>query len=202
MSDSRQLVNEDPPWRDLEGHARHAACLVAARAGDRAALDALVTDLTPLLWHVARGHGLDRTAAEDVVQTVWLTLLRNLHAVAEPRAVAQWLITTTRRESQRVRGSGNRVTAVGDDILIQFPSEDGLPEPEALRKDRNRLLWSAFLKLPTKCQELLRLTVLAGRVEYSAVAETLRMPRGSIGPTRGRCLGRLRDLVATEGGLP
>jgi RNA polymerase sigma factor (sigma-70 family) len=201
MSDSRKLVSDDPPWRELAGHARHAACLIAARSGDRAALDALVTDLTPLVWHVARGHGFEQTIAEDVVQTVWLTLLRNLHSVTEPRALAQWLITTTRREAQRVRGTGSRIAPLPDDLLAQFPSEEGLPELEMLRNDRDRQLWSAFRRLSEKCQELLRLTVLAGRVEYGGVAEALGMPRGGIGPTRGRCLTKLRDLITTEGGL-
>lgn len=201
MNDSRQLTN-DPPWWELEGHSRHAACLVAARAGDRAALDALISDLTPLLWHVTRAHALDRTLAEDVVQTVWLTLLRNLNSVAEPRALAQWLITTTRREAQRSRSLVAKTAVVGDEVLVQFPTKEGLPEPEALRNDNYRRLWTAFRQLSTRCQELLRLTVLAGRAEYEVVAEALHMPRGSIGPTRARCLVRLRDLMQTEGGSP
>src|SRR6266508_5461874 len=94
-----------PPWEGLEGRERHAACLVAARTGDRKALDVLVAELTPLVWHVARGNGLDRATAEDVVQTVWLSLLRHLDRLSEPRALVGWLITTTRREANRaVRG--------------------------------------------------------------------------------------------------
>ncbi|HWE92270.1 MAG TPA: sigma-70 family RNA polymerase sigma factor [Pseudonocardiaceae bacterium] len=193
-------MSDDPPWWELAGHERHAACLVAARSGDRGALDALVVDLTPLVWHVARGHGLDRTRAEDVVQTVWLTLLRSLNAIAEPRALARWLITTTRREAQRGRVHGDHEAPLADEILASLATDDGLPEPELLRSERNGQLWSAFRQLPARCQELLRLTVLAGRVEYREVAEALRMPRGSIGPTRGRCLANLRGLLDAEGG--
>ena len=194
--------DEPPSWWDLTGHQRHAACLIAARKGDRAALHALVTDLTPLVWHVARGQGLEYTLAEDVVQTVWLTLLRHLNTIAEPRALAMWLITTTRREASRSRAGSSREEPLADDMLAQVPAEDGLPELEVLRSDRNRQLWSAFRRLPERCQELLRLTVLAGRVEYAAVAEALRMPRGSIGPTRGRCLTALRGLLTKEGDAP
>jgi RNA polymerase sigma factor (sigma-70 family) len=198
-----QTITEDAPWWELTGYSRHAACLVAARSGDRRALDALVVDLNPLVWHVARGQGLDRTLAEDVVQTVWLTLLRNLEKVAEPKALAQWLITTTRNEVKRHRSVIGRIEPLADETAERLHSADGLPEEEALRSDRDRLLWRAFHRLPQRCQELLRLTVLAGRAEYDHVAQALGMPRGSIGPTRGRCIATLRGYLTsatTEGG--
>jgi RNA polymerase sigma factor (sigma-70 family) len=200
MSNRQVASEEEAPWQELTGHSRHAACLLAARTGDREALGALVVDLNPLVWHIARGHGLDKSAAEDVVQTVWLILLRNLDAVLEPRALARWLITTTGREAARTRGARNRTEPLAEEALEQLPSEDGLPELEMLRKHRDRELWSAFRRLPQKCQELLRLTVLSGRAEYDVVAEVLGMRRGSIGPTRGRCIERLRGYLTTEGG--
>ncbi len=137
----------DAPWWELSGYQRHAACLVAAREGDRQALDALVHDLAPLVWHVARAQGIERTQAEDVVQTVWLTLLRNLHSVAEPRALARWLITTTRREAVRVARSVENEQPLVDDVLDRLRAQDGLPEQEALQRDRNIALWTAFRQL-------------------------------------------------------
>ena len=189
-----------PPWEGLEGRDRHAACLVAARSGDRAALDVLVGELTPLVWHVARGNGLDRATAEDVVQTVWLALLRHLERLSEPRALVSWLITTTRREAARIRRRGATQVELPPEMEQQLVSDDLLPEAELLRDERDRQLWSAFHRLPPRCQELLRLTVLAGRVEYRAVAEAMHMPHGSIGPTRGRCLSSLRTLYDGEAG--
>jgi RNA polymerase sigma factor (sigma-70 family) len=179
---------------------RHAACLDAAKSGNRVALDTLVGELTPLVWHVARGQGLDRPAAEDVVQTVWLALLRNLGQLTQPRALAAWLITTTRREAQRARIVFDHTEGLPAEVIEALPTESGLPEPEAVRTDRDRRLWAAFRRLPQRCQELLRLTVLAQRAEYRAVAEALSMPHGSIGPTRGRCLTALRSLFGMEGG--
>jgi RNA polymerase sigma factor (sigma-70 family) len=172
----------------------------AARAGDRRAHTTLVKDLTPLVWHVARGNGLMRTAAEDVVQTVWLALFSHINTLAEPKALAGWLITTTRREAQRVRNKSTAHLPLTDEMAEILPSQHPQPEDEALRMDRNKRLWHAFAELPERCQELLRLTVLAGRTEYRQVAEVMQMPRGSIGPTRGRCLNTLRELLDTEGG--
>ncbi|WP_433274814.1 RNA polymerase sigma factor [Actinosynnema sp. CS-041913] len=179
---------------------RHAALLTAARDGDRRALNTLIAELTPLVWHVTRGNGLDQQVAEDVVQTVWLSLLRHLDRIAEPRALAGWLIVTTRREAHRAWREANGRAALSTDSAVDVPDTRWLPETEALRDDRDRRLWRAFATLPRRCQELLRLTVLAGRAEYRAVAEALSMPRGSIGPTRGRCLHTLRSHLDREGG--
>ncbi|MEJ2855013.1 MULTISPECIES: RNA polymerase sigma factor [unclassified Saccharothrix] len=195
-----RTAGERPPWEGLDGTDRHAACVVAARDGDRRALDVLVADLTPLVWHVARGHGLDRSTAEDVVQTVWLALLRHLDRLVEPRALAGWLVVATRREAQRTWTPSRREAALSDELAEQLESDFGLPEDAALVDDRDLRLWRAFGRLSQKCQELLRLTVLAGRAEYRAVAEALSMPRGSIGPTRGRCLTTLRAHLDAEGG--
>lgn len=189
-----------PPWEGLEGRDRHAACLIAARDGDRAALDVLVAELTPLVWHVARGKGLDRTTAEDVVQTVWLALLRHLDRLTEPRALVGWLITTTGREANRTRRHGANQVELPPEMAEQLTGDDPLPEAKVLRDERDRQLWAAFHRLPQRCQELLRMTVLVGRAEYRAVAEALNMPHGSIGPTRGRCLSSLRTLYNGEAG--
>jgi RNA polymerase sigma factor (sigma-70 family) len=187
-------------WRRLSGRERHTACLIAARQGDRAAFTALVIELTPLVWHVARGNGLARAEAEDVTQTVWLALLRHVDRLADPRALASWLITTTRREANHLRRQAERarVVELGDSGADRLPATDPSPEDEVLRGDRDRTLWTVFKRLSPRCQEMLRLTVLAGRAEYRVVAETLHMPVGGIGPTRGRCLKTLREYYEQE----
>jgi len=195
-----RTASMSPPWEGLEGRDRHAACLVAARSGDRKALDVLVAELTPLVWHVARGNGLDRATAEDVVQTVWLALLRHLNRLDEPKALVGWLITTARREANRTRRRGANSVELPAEMAEKMVGDDPLPEAQLLRDERDRQLWAAFHKLNQRCQELLRMTVLAGRAEYRAVAEELKMPHGSIGPTRGRCLSSLRKLYDGEAG--
>jgi RNA polymerase sigma factor (sigma-70 family) len=196
-----RTVGTNPPWEGLQGPDRHAACVLAARAGDKAALDVIVAELSPLVWHIARGVGLDRAAAEDVVQTVWLALLRNLDRVIEPKALVGWLVITTKREAVRTRRLGAGKGDLPQEAAEHVPSTEPMPEAEVLRDERDHRLWGAFHKLPLRCQELLRLTVLQGRANYQIVAEAMEMPRGSIGPTRGRCLQSLRDLYEEgEGG--
>jgi RNA polymerase sigma factor (sigma-70 family) len=163
-------------------------------------MNRLVRELTPLVWHVARGNGLDRHTAEDVVQAVWLALFRSLDRLADPRALAAWLITTARREAQRAAGRKAPPVPLTDEMAEVLPDRGPGPDAEAVRADRDRRLWRAFSRLPQRCQELLRLTVLAGRAEYRLVADALHLPHGSIGPTRGRCLQRMRGLLDAEGG--
>src|ERR687889_125253 len=78
------------------------------RAGDEKKMADLVRILTPILWHTARSARLDAAAAEDVLQTVWLTLVRKADTIVEPVAVLQWMVVTTKREAWRVARSQAR----------------------------------------------------------------------------------------------
>ncbi|MEO3867923.1 sigma-70 family RNA polymerase sigma factor [Nonomuraea sp. B12E4] len=177
---------------------RLAALLVEARQGKREALDAIVAELTPVLWHTARNQGLNPQAAEDVIQTTWLILLRRLHTIAAPGALIEWLVTTTRREAWRVSAAARRDELPGDDTFEELP--DGVLTPDELLVDdeRRRALWTAVESLPKRCGELLRIVAFVPRPHYDDVAAALGMPMGSIGPTRGRCFAKLRRLLAED----
>jgi RNA polymerase sigma factor (sigma-70 family) len=174
------------------------SCLRRARDGDLSALDPVVRDLNPVLWHIVRAQGLDAEAAADVVQFAWLELLRRLATIRSPQAVTAWLITTTRREAWRVRGRARRQLADGAPLLDS--AADPAPEPveHLLTGERDRVLWRHFQQLPQRCRELLRIVAHVSRPDYAVVAEALGMPRGSIGPTRGRCLAKLRTWLLAD----
>jgi RNA polymerase sigma factor (sigma-70 family) len=176
---------------------RLATLLRAAQQGERGALDAIVAELTPLLWHVARARGLAVATAEDVVQTTWLCLLTELRTIHTPEALAGWLVTVARREATRVL-AGSRRELPTDELSDEPVAVDtaAVAEERLLGDDRRRALWRAVDALPQRCRELLRVVAFVDRPDYAAVAEALRMPRGSIGPTRGRCLARLRESLA------
>jgi RNA polymerase sigma factor (sigma-70 family) len=170
-----------------------------ARDGQRQALDQIVQELTPLLWQVARGRGLDAAASEDVVQTTWLSLLRDLHSIHTPEALTGWLVTVARREAGRIRESVWREAPVSAP-----PEQSGGPDPATVTEERmswasrRATVWAAVEQLSDRCRELLRVVAFVDRPDYDAVAAALGMPRGSIGPTRGRCLGKLREALAAQ----
>jgi RNA polymerase sigma factor (sigma-70 family) len=181
--------------------ARAADLFLAFRSGDEAKMSELVTLLTPILWHTARAQRLDRQAAEDVVQTSWLSLVRSAGTIADPQAVLQWLIVSTRREAWRVVKRADRVEARETETLDAVDgraAEVERPEDLVVRTDADRRLWGHIGALPQRCQALLRVIAFADRPDYAAVAKSLGMPIGSIGPTRGRCLAKLRLLLDTD----
>jgi RNA polymerase sigma factor (sigma-70 family) len=175
------------------------ALVRAAAAGDQAAWDALVERFAPLLWSIARGHGLGSADAADVSQTTWLRLVEHLDRIREPDRLAGWLAVTARNECLRIlRRSGRDVPSLEETIDLSDPR---LPPVEAgvLVEERDQLLWRAFEGLSPRCQLLLRLVMADPPLSYQEVGELLGIPIGSIGPTRGRCLAQLRDEVGPTG---
>lgn len=175
------------------------------RGGERAALDDLVALMTPVMWRTARGAGLDATTAEDVVQTVWMVLLRSSDGIRDPRSVVKWVLTSTRREawraSRRERGDRDRsgaVFGVDAEEAMDLPSTAPAPDEEVVLEERHEVLWAHVQELPERCRSLVGVIAFADRPDYAHLAEALGMPVGSIGPTRGRCLAKLRDLLARD----
>jgi RNA polymerase sigma factor (sigma-70 family) len=171
--------------------------LEQARSGDNGALQEIAREMTPLLWHIARAEGLPAGQVPDVVQTVWLELLRRMREIHSPQALTGWLTTTTRREVWRVQRRSRRHADVDADL-------ESLPDPapaatdQIVAQERNQVLLHHFRKLPQRCQALLRIVAEVDRPDYDVVAQALGMPRGSIGPTRGRCLARLREMLLAD----
>ena len=179
--------------------ATRAATLFGAfRNGDQASIGALVELVTPILWHAARAQRLGREAAEDVVQTTWLALVRNAESINDSQAVLKWLIVSTRREAWRAVKRADRVEPrdfEADDLVS--PVADS-PDEVVLRDDMQARLWQHIAALPQRCQALLRVIAFADRPDYAVVAQALGMPVGSIGPTRGRCLAKLRKQLVDD----
>ncbi len=178
-----------------EGAAREFAVW---RAGEADALARLVRLLTPVLWQQARAYGLDRQAAEDVVQATWLALVRAADSVREPQAVLRWLTVTTRREAWRVAHRAHREYLTDRDVLdAAVPPVDG-PEDGVLAEGAAGNLWRQVSRLSPRCRRLLRVIAFEDRPDYASLAGELGMQVGSIGPTRGRCLAKLCALLADD----
>lgn len=190
------MIGADPVPETLA--TRAATLFRAYRAGDEDRMADLIDLLTPILWHTVRAQRLDRESAEDVLQTTWFALVRSSDSIADPQAVLQWLIVSARREAWRVVKRADRLEPrefEADDVVA--PLRD-LPEEMVLRDDGASRLWQHITALPARCQALLRVIAFADRPDYAAVAKALGMPVGSIGPTRGRCLAKLRQSLAAD----
>lgn len=173
--------------------------LARASRGDADAWNALVDRFSSLLWAVARGHRLGQEDAADVVQNTWLKLLDHLDDIAQPEALAGWLATTARYECLALLRKKGREHLVRDDDLATNVVDEQVRALDAglLDDERDSQLWACFGRLSERCQVLLRALMASDRPNYKAIAEALGMSVGSIGPTRMRCLDKLRDLVGS-----
>jgi RNA polymerase sigma factor (sigma-70 family) len=174
----------------------------AAADGDQAAWNALVDRFSGLLWATCRAFRLSPADAADVCQLTWLRLLEHLETIREPARLPGWLATTCRRECLVLLRRNRRLQPVADDQLLHLGSDQAPADHELLVRDRDAGLWQAFTRLSERCQQILRLLVVIpenGPPSYQLAAETLGLPTGSLGPTRGRCLAQLRELLDAEG---
>ena len=187
----------DRPGRS-DRTARMADLLDAARGGSEDALGQITAELTPMLWQVARSAGLGTDDAEDVVQTVWERLLSHLADIRVPQALVSWLVVTAKHEAWRMRSHGRRQLPADQEWLTELPDHTVGTEQQIVLDEQQRALWRAVGKLSAQCQELLRIVAFVPRPDYQAVSAALGMPVGSIGPTRGRCLEKIRNLLADE----
>lgn len=177
---------------------RAAAAFAAHRSGRLGAVDELVEIATPLLWHTARAQGLGLETARDAVQTAWVRLVEKSDTIEDPQAVLGWLVVTTRRESWRLARRDRRTAAE------QLQPEDTVPDPRPDPAERvaldgaHSVLWRHVTELSARCRKLLRVIAFSDRPDYASLSEALQMPVGSIGPTRGRCLARLRAALHAD----
>jgi RNA polymerase sigma factor (sigma-70 family) len=171
----------------------------AARAGDSTAWDALVERYSGLVAGVARAHRLREADVADVFQTVWLRLVEGLGSLREPRALPGWLATTTRNECVRsIRmEKRTRLTDFADDGDTTVAGPDGKDlDDQLLLEERREALREALAGLPEHCREVIALLLTDPPTPYEEISARLHMPPGSIGPTRGRCLDKLRRCPA------
>jgi RNA polymerase sigma factor (sigma-70 family) len=169
-----------------------------ARNGDQQAWGALVERYAPLIWSICRRYRLSDADAEDVGQSVWLHLMDHLTDLRDLAALPGWLATTTRRECSRVL----RATC-GPHTVGYMPDPDVLPDDRAatadqelLKAERHAALRDALAALPPSGQQLIAMLTADPPASYAEISATLGIPVGSIGPTRRRCLEKLRGHPA------
>jgi RNA polymerase sigma factor (sigma-70 family) len=168
-----------------------------ARRGEQSAWDEIVERFAPLVWGICRRHRLSPADADDVGQSLWLGLLEHLDTLRDPAALPGWIATTTRRECLKVHDDARRRRvavdpAAADDVVMgadptAAPVDEGL-----LAAERCAAVRAAFAALAPQCRQLLALLVDDPPLPYVRIAELLGVPVGGLGPTRARCLEKLR----------
>lgn len=169
-----------------------------ANGGSQQAWNAIVDRYASLVWSICQRFRLSEADAADVSQTVWLRLVEQLPSLREAAALPGWLSTTTRRECIRVSKLSQRTGGGYEDMVENLPADEDATavDAELLAAERRALVREGLAQLPPHCQKLLALLVDGEQRGYAQISQALQMPVGSIGPTRARCLGKLRESPA------
>lgn len=183
-----------------------AELVALCKAGEARGWRLLVQRYQRLVYAVARRAGLDEHAAADVFQTVFSRLLQALPGLQQPDRLRAWIVTTAKREVLLQLRRGQRTVSLspaadaepGDDAQDDIADEAPLPEQLLDELQQIHLLRLSMAQLDARCHGLLTLLFAdeEERLPYEQIAIQLDMPAGSIGPTRSRCLGKLRSLLA------
>lgn len=194
----------------MEGD-RDAELYLSACQGDRDSVTELVRCYQPSLLRIARAMGLPEHTAVDVVQLAWFRFFQHVKLAAQdptkmldnPAAVRGWLATTTRnatRDVYRKRKPTLSIDAEPDDGRPPIDPPDPLDITENIEdEEMKEAAGRALLRLDEPCRELVALLIADPPLSYEEIGEILGRPVGSIGPTRSRCLERLRNYLKGEG---
>lgn len=184
---------------DLDTAALVESCL----AGNGDAWEELLNRYQRLIYSIPIQAGMSRADAAEVFQAVSIRLLRKLSTLRDQQGLAKWIVTTTTRECWRLsrRNRRDKTTAAGNepdgsydlsDIAAALP----LPDKQQMMLEEQQIVREAVSRLPDKCRELITLLFLrADEPSYQEIARTMNMPAASVGPTRARCLEKLRKLL-------
>lgn len=170
-----------------------AGLLDACRLGDARAWREVVARYERLVFSIALRYGLSREDAADVCQSAFTALLEQLDAVRDGTRLGAWLATVARRHAWRLLERSRHESGVD-------PGTE--PDPVEPIADAERLLWvtDGLLALSEPCRDLLlALYFDESEPSYAEVAQRFDRPVGSIGPTRARCLQRLREELGDLG---
>ncbi len=172
-------------------------------AGNEQAWEALISKYARLIYSTCRRFRLSQDEADDIFGRVSLLLLQNLQYLKDRSRLANWLITTTSRECWHYKKGQLQTQSYmpeSDEAgILAEPTTAPLPEEEILRLERQQQLREALAQLQPRCRRLIHLLFYdPAEPPYAEIAKAMNIPVSSIGPTRARCLNKIREILAKE----
>lgn len=182
-------------YKALDDSELVALCLKA----DGHAWETLIVRYRRLIYSIPVRFNFSSADAADVFQAVCLKLIEHLHELKDERKVSAWLVTTTTRQCLSVRSL--RMREGGPEGEFQEPPDPAENlEDIRIQTEQDQIIRDAVEKLPKRCRSLIRMLYFDTHApSYDDVSHTLGLPVSSIGPTRARCLDKLRTLLRRKG---
>jgi RNA polymerase sigma factor (sigma-70 family) len=188
--------------QELNGPSSLTELTSLALAGDQAAWRSLVRRLERVVWKTVNMCTSDGDIRSDAFAATWLRLAERLHSVREPEKLPGWLATTATNEvraliRQRTRTEPNSEWDQIDDLFSRIvgAADQQLDEldRDLLRSEAASAVRIAFAQLDEECRMILTVLVIETDVSYRDASDRLQRPIGSLGPSRRRCLEKLRS---------
>jgi RNA polymerase sigma factor (sigma-70 family) len=167
--------------------------------GDSLAWEALIMRYRRLIYSIPVKFYFSPADAADVFQAVCVKLIEHLQDLKDETKVSAWLITTTRRQCIHVKSLKYRESSTEDDFAEPADPSDGL-EVISIQSEQQQTVREAVAQLPERCRGLIEMLYFnTTDPTYEEISQALKMPVASIGPTRARCLEKLRTLLRRKG---
>jgi RNA polymerase sigma factor (sigma-70 family) len=156
--------------------------------GDQTAWRELVQKYQRLVYSIARTVCPQPDDASDVFQQVWMELYRQLAQLRNVEALPAWLITVTKRKAYSLNRSKHATELLDEELSDLSQTFTAIENEHAVER--------AVDQVPERCRRLIDLLYFrTDEPSYAEIAKVMAMPVSSIGPTRARCLEKLRKLL-------
>jgi len=193
----------DSESRAESSRADDRALVQACLNGDSDAWEALILRYQRLIYSIPVRSGFSPIDAADIFQGVCLKLYQKLSTLRKQEKISSWLITTTTRECWRVVEQLKRESqpAIYDDdyerdIVNRLAADEPLAEQRHVDLERQQTVRDGITQLSERCRALINLLFYSKEEKsYSEIAQRMNLPVNSIGPTRARCLQKLKRLL-------
>ena len=188
-------MSSERPVRD------DASLVRACRMGDESAWRELIRRYRRLIYSIPVAYRLPHAEADEIFQSVTIKLYENLAKLRKVESLASWLAVTARRECVASLRSGRRFAAIEDSHADGSQQDAHDVTQELHQVECEHMLALAFEQMDEACRALLGALYLEEPTpSYDEIARRLSRPVGSLGPTRGRCLEKLRKIYVHLGG--
>lgn len=169
-------------------------------AGDARAWEALVRRYERLVYAIGRSYRLSDEDLGDLFQDVFSALVRGLPRLREPRTLCRWLSSTSERIARATALRRRRELALrapGDEPLAALAGDAEPIGADLEALERQTLVRLALTAVPERCRRLLHALFMEDPApSYAEISQRLGVPIGSLGPTRARCVDKLRENLA------
>jgi RNA polymerase sigma factor (sigma-70 family) len=175
--------------------------LERCRRSDAEAWSQLVERFRGLVYSVPKRMGMGEDDAADVFQHTFQALYTNLDRIDNPQYLPRWLAVTASRESLRLKRIHAKVPVGGDamDLEQLVADEERTAEQTSIASAEAHEVRQGLQELPDRCRTLLTLLFDDDSIPYQEISEKAGIPIGAIGPTRARCLAKLREILLKRG---